>query len=111
MRVVLDECVPRPLRRELSGHSVVTVPQTGLAGVKNGELLRRLSGSCDAFITMDKNLPSQQQLSGLPFGVIVVRTRSNRLDDLLPLIPHILAALTNLAPGDVVSVAAASRRN
>jgi hypothetical protein len=39
MRVLLDECVPRKLKNHLLGHECVTVPDAGLAGKKNGELL------------------------------------------------------------------------
>lgn len=96
--------MPRPFGRELVGHSVVTVPQAGLGGVTNGELLRRLDGSCDAFITVDRNLPHQQQLADLSFGVIVIRAPSNRLADMLPLAPEVLASLSSLEPGDVVNI-------
>jgi hypothetical protein len=101
---MLDECVPRPFGRELADHIVTTVPRAGLGGVTNGELLRRLAGACDAFVTMDKNLPRQQQLSGLSFGVIVLRAPSNRLEDLLPLVPEMLASLASLKPGNLVYV-------
>ena len=43
MRILLDECVPRPLRRELSGYEVRTVVEMGWAGKRNGELLRLLT--------------------------------------------------------------------
>ncbi|HRJ42715.1 MAG TPA: hypothetical protein PL105_12595 [Caldilineaceae bacterium] len=36
MKVLLDECLPRRLKRELSGHPVSTVPEMGWVGVKNG---------------------------------------------------------------------------
>jgi hypothetical protein len=60
VRVILDECLPRRLGLELSGHVVLTVPQAGLAGMANGELLARIQGSYDAFITIDQNLAVQQ---------------------------------------------------
>ena len=63
MRVILDECLPRKLRRELAGHIVTTVPQAGFAGLTNGRLLRRLEGSYDAFITIDGSFVSQQPVS------------------------------------------------
>jgi hypothetical protein len=100
--VILDECLPKRFGRELAGHNVTTVAQAGFAGVKNGELLRRLVGAIDAFITVDKNLPSQQQISAISFGVVILRTPSNRLEDLQPLVPDVLAGLASLKPGDVV---------
>jgi hypothetical protein len=59
MRVILDECLPRRLGSELSGHAVFTVQQVGLAGLANGELLARIQGSFDAFVTIDQNLEAQ----------------------------------------------------
>jgi predicted nuclease of predicted toxin-antitoxin system len=106
MRVILDECLPRRLGRELTDHLVSTVPQAGWAGISNGKLLARIAGNYDAFLTVDKNLSAQQQTAALPFGVVVLRAPSNRLEDLQPLVSAILAALTDLQPGSVVIVSA-----
>ena len=59
MRVLLDECLPRRLKSHLTPHAVVTVPEVGWAGLKNGELLARADGQFDAFVTIDRNLTSQ----------------------------------------------------
>lgn len=107
MRVLLDECLPRRLGLELTGHLVATVPQAGWAGISNGKLLALIAGNYDAFLTVDKNLPAQQKTAALPFGVVVLRAPSNQLSDLKPLVPQILAALTTLQPGSVVLVSAA----
>lgn len=104
MRVLLDECLPRRLKSELHGHEVITVPEAGWAGKKNGELLRTAAGKIDAFITVDSNLAYQQHLVGLPFAVLVVTVRSNRLADLLPVVPQILGSLEMAAPGQVIRV-------
>ncbi len=104
MRVILDECLPRRLGWALSGHLVSTVPQAGWAGIANGKLLAQIQGNFDAFIMVDKNLSAQQQTETLSFGVIVLRATSNKLDELKPLVPQILAALSSLEPGKVVVV-------
>jgi predicted nuclease of predicted toxin-antitoxin system len=104
MRVLLDECLPRRLAWDLNGHLVSTVQQAGWAGEANGKLLARIQGNFDAFITVDKNLPAQQKIATLPFGVIVLRAPSNQLQDLQPLVPQILAALSFLQPGQVALV-------
>lgn len=62
MRVILDECLPRRLGLELTGHSVSTVPQAGWAGISNGKLLPLIAGNYDVFLTVDKNLPAQQKI-------------------------------------------------
>lgn len=106
MRIILDECLPRRLGLELTGHLVSTVSQAGWAGISNGNLLSRIAGNYDVFLTVDKNLPAQQQTTALPFGVVVLRAPSNRLDDLRPLVSKILGALDNLKPGTVALVSA-----
>ena len=104
MRVLLDECLPRGLKKHLGGHDVKTVPEAGWAGKKNGELLRVAAGSVDVFVTIDSNLVYQQTLGSLPFGVVVLSARSNRLADLLPLLPDILSTLELIVPGQMVRV-------
>ena len=79
MRVLLDEQLPLDLAQELHGYDVQTVVGRGWAGIKNGELLRLMRGTYDVLVTMDRNLEFQQNLSALPFGVILVRAPSNRM--------------------------------
>lgn len=104
MRVILDECLPRKLGLLLTGHEVTTVQRAGWAGIVNGKLLAKMAGQCDALITVDQNLPAQQNTAALPFGIIVLRTPTNQLADLQPLGPQILAALGKLQPGQVTVV-------
>jgi hypothetical protein len=105
VRVLLDENLPHDLISELGAHEVVTVQGLGWAGVKNGELLRR-AGQVDAFLTMDRRLEHEHDLSALSFGVVVIRARSNRMQDLEPLIGAITAALARIGPGKVERVGA-----
>jgi predicted nuclease of predicted toxin-antitoxin system len=101
MRLLLDECLPKDLARELTGHTVKTVPQAGWASISNGKLLGLVaaSGAFDAFITVDKNLPHQNKIQDLPFAIIVVRARSNRLIHLTPFVSEILRLLPVVQPG------------
>ena len=103
MRILLDECLPARLRRDLPGHDVQTVPGTGWAGIKNGRLLRLIadSGNYDVFLTMDKSLPKQQRLRDLPFAVVVLRAESNRFEDTHPLMPQVARRLPEFRPGRV----------
>ena len=106
MRVLRDENLPHDLASALTGHAVSTVQGTGWAGLQNGELLRRAADEFDAFLTMDQNIVRQQNLGSLPFGIIVIRAKSNRIRDLLPLMDEVLNALARLQPGAVTSVGA-----
>jgi hypothetical protein len=100
-RVVLDECVPHPLRHSLRIHKAVTASFAGFAGLKNGQLMRANDGQFDVPVTLDGGLPHQQNLVGLSFGVIVLRARSNSMGDLLPLVPELLRVIASIAPGTV----------
>lgn len=106
MRVLLDENVPHDLIEHLVGHNVATVQGLGWSGIANGALLSRAIGVADAFVTMDRNLEQQHDLTSLPFGVVVLAARSSKIVDLLPLIGDLLTALANLKPGQVNRVGA-----
>ena len=99
MRLLLDELLPIGLAGNSPGHTVDTVSGRGWSGIKNGELLRRMNGQYDALVTMDRGIEFQQPISTLPFGIVLVRGRSNRMEDLRPLVPSILAALAAVNPG------------
>jgi predicted nuclease of predicted toxin-antitoxin system len=103
MRIILDECMPARLRRDLPGHQVQTVPRAGWAGIKNGKLLRLIadSGQFDIFLTMDKSLPHQQQLNTFPFAVVILRAASNSIEDARTLMPEFLRRLAGFQPGHV----------
>jgi hypothetical protein len=103
MRILLDECLPKDFGGEISGHAVKTVPQAGWASVKNGKLLKLIadSGKFEAFLTVDKNLPRHQKVQGLPFAVVVLLAKSNRLEDLVPFAPELLRRLPSFQPGRV----------
>ncbi len=105
MRILLDECLPRRLRHELPGHDVRTVPEMGWAGKKNGELLRLMTGQgFQVFLTVDRNLRHQQNLKAAGVGVVVLVAASNRLADLVPLMPSVRVALGSVNPGAVVEI-------
>jgi predicted nuclease of predicted toxin-antitoxin system len=106
MKILLDECVDWRLSRELHGHEIKTARQMGWATITNGELLALASGTFDVFVTVDRNLPSQQNLTVLPISVVVLRARTNRLAELRPLVAKLLAVLPRAKPGTAVVVEA-----
>src|SRR3972149_932789 len=104
MRVLLDECVPRALRKELPEHEVKTVGEAGWAGVKNGELLRLAAKEFDLLLTVDRNLEYQQNFTGVSIAVILIHAKSNDVDLLRPLMPAVLAAMSGVKPGVVTHI-------
>lgn len=106
MRVLIDESLPRGLARHLTQGNVETVFDRGWSGLKNGDLLSLASQEFDAFITADQNLQYQQNLAGFDIGVVVLAPHSNRLEDLLPLLPEAETACRSIRPGEVLVVRA-----
>jgi len=104
MRLLLDECVPKRLKRELPGHEVQTVQDMGWAGIKNGALLKLADGRFDALLTVDQGIEYQQNLSGLSISVVVMLAASNDVDDLRPLLPGVEQALASLRTGETMRV-------
>ena len=101
MRVLLDECLPRKLRQELSGHEVRTAQEEGWAGLKNGALLQAATGRFDVLHTVDRNIAFQQNLQDLRIAIIAMVATSNRLRDIRPLMDEVRRTLTLLKPGEV----------
>lgn len=107
MRVLLDEQLPRQLAPHIVGHSVRTVQQEGWAGLKNGALLTEAEDAgFEVLVTGDQNMPLQQNIAKRKLGVLVLGARSNALEDLLPLVPALLASLTSIRAGHVIRVQA-----
>jgi hypothetical protein len=106
MRLLLDESVPAKFRRSLPSHHVRTVVEMGWSGVKNGKLLALAASDFDVFVTVDKSLPYQQNISALPLALVVLDAASNELSYLLPLVPALERALASLKPRTYVHVAA-----
>jgi hypothetical protein len=105
MKVLLDECIPRKLKNSLSDHECRTVPEVGLAGMKNGELLSLAEQKgFEVFVTMDHGIEYEQNLAGRKIAIIIIHAKSNQLADLLPHAPACLAELRIGSPGLVVRV-------
>jgi|SRR5829696_2255151 len=104
MKLLLDECTPKRLRLDFPGHIVHTVEEAGLKGLKNGALLQIASSQFDVLITVDQNIPFQQQLSNLPIAIVILVGRSNRYSELRMLVPKVQEALRGIRSGDVVRV-------
>jgi hypothetical protein len=105
VRLLLDECVPRPIKRDLVGHDVWHVVDMGWSSKRNGELLRLMVAErFEALLTVDRNLEFQQNVSASGMGIVLVIATTNRLKELRPLVPAMLAAIAEVKPGQVIKV-------
>lgn len=104
MKILIDENLPRKLAAHLEGHECRTVVQCGWSGKKNGELLAVADPLFDVLLTLDKNLPYQQNLDSVQIAVLIIHAYSNRLADLLPLLPECLATLETIQPRQVIRI-------
>jgi hypothetical protein len=105
MRLLLDECVPRPLLRDLTGHDAHHVVDLGWSSKRNGELLRLMVAEhFEALFTVDQNLPFQQNLRASGIAVVIAVARTSRVKELRPLMPKVLDALRIVKAGEVVSI-------
>ncbi len=98
MKVLLDACVPRPLRLFLTGHTVKTAQEMGWGLLKNGHLLQVAEESFEVFITGDQQLKYQQNLKGRKIAILSLPT--NDWPELRTMGEKIAAAVSTLRPGD-----------
>jgi predicted nuclease of predicted toxin-antitoxin system len=104
MKILLDHCVDWRLSRSWPNHVVKSAQEMGWDKLRNGRLLAAAAGEFDVLLTVDRNLKHQQNLAHLPIAVVVLISKSNRLTDLLALVPAIEAALMRLTPKTLVEV-------
>jgi predicted nuclease of predicted toxin-antitoxin system len=107
MRILLDECLPVGLRHQFAAHETHTAEFAGLKGKTNGELIRAAEmAGYDVLVTVDQGIPRQQGIAGRKLAIVLVRCRTNQMEDLLPLTGLVLTAIERIQPGDVVTVSA-----
>lgn len=104
MKLLLDECVTSHLKRDLAGHEVHTVEDAGFKGLENGDLLKAASAAYEVLITVDRNIPYQQNITGLNIAILILAAKRNSYVRLKPLIPRALSALQTMKVGDVIRI-------
>ena len=105
MRVLLDENLNWRLIRYFDPeYHVTTVDRQGWKGKRNGELLEQASETFDVLVTMDKSIEYQQNISEYAIGVIIISARSNKLQDILPVMPEVNKMISDLQTGQVIYV-------
>ncbi len=113
MRILVDECAPRALKKHLlnHGHECCTVQETGWSGKQNGELLRLAEAAFDVLVRVDTNLRYQQNLAGRRIAIVVLQSPSNRLEFLRKHFPACVLALEKIKPGEVVQMGGGERNS
>jgi predicted nuclease of predicted toxin-antitoxin system len=103
VKILLDECVPADFRLLLRGHDAHSVQWAGLSGKKNGELLRlaELAGY-EVLITVDQGIRYQQNLAGRSLAILVMRSATNRMKHLAPMVERVMNALETIEQGEIV---------
>lgn len=105
MNLLIDECVDVRLRHLFSEHHCNTAHHAGMAGLKNGLLIEAAEAAgFDVLITVDQHIPEQQNLSERRLSIVILCGPTNRLQDLAPLVPATIVALTTILPGQVVRI-------
>ena len=105
MKLLIDECVDERLRLLFPGHDCQTARFANLVGLKNGRLLEAAEeAGFDVLITVDQNIPDQQNLSGRKIALLILCGPTNRLRDLALLAPAAISSMASIRPGDVVRI-------
>ena len=109
MKILIDECLPAALKGILTalGHDCETVRRAGYGSKKNGELLSLAEDHWNVLLTSDRNIKHQQNMAGRKISIVILCAKTNRLKDLLPLIPACAQTLLTLSPGRILEVALA----
>ncbi len=88
MKILLDECVTKRLKKHLEEFEVSTVRELGLGGIKNGGLLAYcVENSFDILLTIDKNLLFQQSLDKYPVTIVVLNCLTSKIEELVTFLP------------------------
>lgn len=100
MKILLDECVTKRLKRYLPNHETFTVTEMGWSGLKNGKLMSKaVENSFDILLTIDKNLSFQQNLKNYLLSVVILNTATSKLEDILLLLPQFFERIEEYKKG------------
>ena len=102
--MLLDECVPRRLKRDFERFDISTVKDAGFLGLKNGNLIKAAQGNFEVLITVDKNIQHQQNRSELSIAIIILSAFTNRYESLSPLVSRAIQELESIRVGEIVTV-------
>ena len=106
MRILLDHCLDWRLKRFLPGHTVQATFERGWDTFRNGRLLTLAETEFDVFLTVDKGIQYQQNLTGRAIAVITLRAKNNSIAMHAPLMSQVLALLPTVEPGKLYTIQA-----
>jgi len=101
MRILVDECVDWRILRDLTDHEAKTVKQLGWEHIEDEALLTLAASQFDVFLTVDKDLPREQNTASFDIAVVVLRGRTTRLVDLRELLAPLHEVLRNARPREL----------
>lgn len=103
MKLLLDENLPKRLKKDFLDHEIYHIRDMGWNGISNGKLLElMLSDKFDALLTFDRNLRYQQNFAKYSITVFVLNAPDNSYDTLKELVPAIKEIMNeNLLPGPI----------
>jgi len=105
MRILVDECLDERLRNSFPEHDCQTARYAGFSGLKNGELLKAAEAAkFEILLTADQGFEYEQNLRDRKIALIIFRTKSNRLRDLLAHIAACKAVLATIKHGEVARI-------
>lgn len=97
MKILLDECVTKRLKKHLEEFEVFTVRELGLSGIKNGKLMSYcVDNHFDILLTIDKNLMHQQNLDQYPVTIVVINCLTSKIEELITFLPSFKLQIGNL---------------
>ena len=104
MRVLLDECVARPLATALPGFEVRTVHDMRWAGVKNGALIELAAeAGFQAIFTVDRDFGARYE-GPLPLAIVILVARTTNPERLRPFMSRVAEALRQVGEGEILKI-------
>ena len=89
MKILLDECITTRFKKFILNHDVFTVYKMGLSGIKNGNLMKYcIDNHFDIILTIDKNMMFQQNLKNYPISIVVLNSKSSKIEELINFLPN-----------------------
>ncbi len=97
MKILLDECVTKRLKKYLEEFEVFTVRELELSGIKNGKLMTYCAeNKFDILLTIDKNLMHQQNLDKYPVTIVVFNCFTSKIEELITFLPSFKSQVDSL---------------